>query len=63
MKISLYHLFSQAGEVIELNMRNSNSSPKLRGQAFIVYREQEMADRALQDLRGFTLFGKQMVIT
>ncbi|CDW80925.1 UNKNOWN [Stylonychia lemnae] len=62
MKISLFHLFSQVGEVIEINLRTSNQSNKLRGQAFIVFREQDMADRGLQELRGFTLFGKQMEI-
>lgn len=62
LKIALYHLFSQVGEVLEINMRANNNSAKLRGQAFIVFREQEMADRGLMDLRGFSLFGKQMVI-
>jgi len=43
-------------------MRENQSSNKLRGQAFVVFREQEMADKALTDLRGFSLFGKPMVI-
>ena len=61
MKITLFHLFSQVGEVIEINMRNTNNSQKLRGQAFIVFREQDMADRGLQELKGFNLFGKSIV--
>eukprot|EP00347_Sterkiella_histriomuscorum_P013706 403363680 len=62
MKITLFHLFSQVGEVIEINMRNTNNSQKLRGQAFIVFREQDMADRGLQELKGFNLFGKSIDI-
>jgi hypothetical protein len=36
MKISLYHLMSTHGEVIEINVRESNA---LRGQAFVTFRE------------------------
>jgi RNA recognition motif-containing protein len=60
MKISLYHLLATFGEIVEINI-NSNTNNKMRGQAFIVFREQDMADRALAELSGFTLFGKQMV--
>jgi RNA recognition motif-containing protein len=59
LKISLYHLFMTHGEVLEINIRHNE---KMRGQAFVVFREQDMADRAMQELRGFNLFGKQMVI-
>jgi RNA recognition motif-containing protein len=62
LKVTLYHLFSGVGEVIEIIIRENQGSNKLRGQAFIVFREQEMADKALTDLRGFSLFGKPMVI-
>ncbi len=55
-------MFSSVGEVVEIVMRENQSSNKLRGQAFVVFREQEMADKALTDLRGFSLFGKPMVI-
>ena len=36
---------------------------KMRGQAFLVFREQEMADRALHDLQSFVFFGKEMRIS
>jgi hypothetical protein len=29
----------------------------MRGQAFVTFREQEMADRTLKELNGFVLFG------
>ena len=35
----------------------------MRGQAFLVFREQEMADRALHDLQSFVFFGKEMRIS
>ncbi len=60
MKKNLFFLYSSFGEIIEINMNGSN---KMRGQAFVVFREQEMADRALQELRDFSLFGKKMVMT
>jgi RNA recognition motif-containing protein len=62
MKIALYHLFSSVGEVVEISLRENINSNKLRGQAFVVFREQDMADKAMIDMRGFSLFGKQMVI-
>lgn len=34
----------------------------MRGQAFVTFRELEMAERAIREVRGFTLFGKPMVI-
>ena len=54
----MFCLFSVYGEIIEVNMQPTN---KMRGQAFIVFREQEMADRSMQELRDFTLFGNKMV--
>ena len=59
MKISLYHLLMTYGEVIEISIREVAN---LRGQAFVTFRDQEMADRALKELQGFVLFGNMMVI-
>jgi RNA recognition motif-containing protein len=58
LKISLYHLMSAHGEVIELNLRESNA---LRGQAFVTFRDQDMTDRALKEVNGFNLFGQKIV--
>jgi len=44
------------GEVVEINTRKSQNSAELRGQAFVVFREQDMADRGLAELKGFSLF-------
>jgi RNA recognition motif-containing protein len=60
MKISLYHLLMTHGEVVEVTIR---PTANLRGQAFVTFREQEMADRALKELAGFNLFGNKMVNT
>lgn len=46
---------------MEINTRKSQNSAELRGQAFVVFREQDMADRGLAELKGFSLFGKPMV--
>lgn len=59
MKISLYHLLMTYGEVIEISIRQVAN---LRGQAFVTFRDQEMADRAFKELQGFVLFGNKMVI-
>ena len=58
LKKSVYMLCSVHGEVLEVHMQHS---AKLRGQAFVVFREVEMAQRALIALQGFPLFGKPMV--
>ena len=58
LKVDLYQMFSAYGEVIDVRMSNVQ---KMRGQAFVVFREQEMCDRALQALRGFSLMGKALV--
>lgn len=47
------------GEVIEISVRQVAN---LRGQAFVTFRDQEMADRAIKELQGFVLFGNKMVI-
>lgn len=59
IKISLYHLLMTYGEVIEISVRQVAN---LRGQAFVTFRDQEMADRAIKELQGFVLFGNKMVI-
>lgn len=58
LKVNLFHLFAQHGEVIEIGI---NPGFKMRGQAFVVFREQEMADKALAALNGFKMFGKPIV--
>jgi len=53
----LYHLFIQYGDVIDIvHMR----SPKMRGQAFIVFEETASATAALRALQGFRFLGREM---
>lgn len=47
MRVNLYMLFSTYGEIVQVRMRQTQ---QLRGQAFIVFKEQMSADRALTEL-------------
>ena len=47
MRMNLYLLFSTYGELVQVRMRETQ---QLRGQAFVVYKEQASADRALLEL-------------
>ena len=47
MRVNLYLLFSTYGELVQVRMRETQ---QLRGQAFVVYKEQASADRALLEL-------------
>jgi U2 small nuclear ribonucleoprotein B'' len=57
LKNAIYQLFSNYGEVVEVHAKRNI---RMRGQAFVIYREQEEADTALQTLRGFIFFGKPL---
>lgn len=59
LKQGLYQLFSQFGDILEIHARKSF---RMRGQAFIVYREINSATQAKSMLNGFPLFGKQIRI-
>ena len=60
LKKHLYILFSQFGPVIDIV---AMKTPKMRGQAFVVFREIPMATNALRSMQGFTFFDKPMVCT
>jgi len=60
LKKHLYILFSQFGPVIDII---AMKTPKMRGQAFVVFREIPMATSALRSMQGFTFFDKPMRIT
>lgn len=59
LKQSLYQLFSQYGDIMEIHARKSF---RMKGQAFIVFRETSSATQAKNMLNGFPLFGKQIRI-
>lgn len=58
MKQALHAAFSQFGPIVDIVIRKSY---RLRGQAFIIFRDIESAAQALRSLQGFPLYDKPMV--
>ena len=58
MRANLYMLFATYGEIIQVRMR---ATQQLRGQAFVVFKEQPAADKALKELQNLPIFGTQIV--
>lgn len=57
MKKSLYAIFSQFGPIIDIvTMKNF----KMRGQAFVVFRDVAAATSAVRQMQGFPFYGKPM---
>ncbi|XP_034534778.1 U2 small nuclear ribonucleoprotein B'' [Notolabrus celidotus] len=59
MKRSLYALFSQFGQIVEIV---AMKTMKMRGQAFVVFKELAAATNALRQLQGFPFYNKPMRI-
>jgi len=59
IKRSLYALFSQFGAILEIVCLKT---AKLRGQAFIVFKDITSAANALRQLQGFNFYDKPMKI-
>ncbi|KAG0308560.1 hypothetical protein BGZ97_013349 [Linnemannia gamsii] len=59
LKKSLKALFGQYGQVLEIV---AHSNIRMRGQAFVVFEDQESASKALAEVQSFPLYGKPMVI-
>ncbi|KAM7008886.1 U2 small nuclear ribonucleoprotein B'' [Tautogolabrus adspersus] len=59
MKRSLYALFSQFGQIIDIV---AMKTMKMRGQAFVVFKELAGATNALRQLQGFPFYNKPMRI-
>lgn len=59
MKQSLHAAFSQFGPIVDIVMRKSY---RLRGQAFIIFRDIESAAKALRTMQGFYFYDKPMRI-
>ena len=57
LRENLYYLFSQYGDVLEINIRKSK---KMRGQAFIVYKDINEATRAKVSLNNFLFLGSRI---
>lgn len=58
MKQNLHAAFSQFGPIVDIVMRKSY---RLRGQAFIIFRDIESAAKALRTMQGFPFYDKPMV--
>ncbi|KAM8947788.1 U2 small nuclear ribonucleoprotein B'' isoform 1-T1 [Pelodytes ibericus] len=59
LKRSLYALFSQFGHVMDIV---ALKTMKMRGQAFVIYKELGSATNALRQLQGFPFYNKAMRI-
>jgi len=58
MKQSLHAAFSQFGPIVDIVMRRSY---RLRGQAFIIFRDIESATKAFRTMQGFPFYDKPLV--
>lgn len=58
LKKSLYAIFSQFGEILDIV---ALKTLKMRGQAFVVFKEIPSASKALQSMQGFPFYDKPMV--
>ncbi|KAK6300292.1 hypothetical protein J4Q44_G00283900 [Coregonus suidteri] len=59
LKRSLYALFSQFGQVMDIV---AMKTMKMRGQAFVVFKELASSTNALRQLQGFPFYNKPMRI-
>ncbi|POI30150.1 hypothetical protein CIB84_006100 [Bambusicola thoracicus] len=57
LKRSLYALFSQFGHVVDIV---ALKTMKMRGQAFVIFKELGSSTNALRQLQGFPFYGKPM---
>lgn len=58
MKYALFNLFQAFGQVVQIVCKRSD---KMRGQAFVVFKEVGEAAAAKNNLNGYPIFGKPMV--
>uniref|UniRef100_A0A8B9YXQ9 RRM domain-containing protein n=1 Tax=Buteo japonicus TaxID=224669 RepID=A0A8B9YXQ9_9AVES len=58
LKKSLYAIFSQFGQILDILV---SCSLKMRGQAFIIFKEISSATNALCSMQGFPFYNKPMV--
>lgn len=58
LKKSLFAIFSQFGQILDIV---ALGNVKMRGQAFVVFREVNSATNALRSMQGFPFYDKAMV--
>lgn len=59
LKKSLYAIFSQFGQIIDIV---ALKTLKMRGQAFVIFKEIQSSTNALRSMQGFPFYDKPMVI-
>ena len=59
LKEALSEIFSEYGNIIDLVAKKNL---KAKGQAFVVFDEVEAAEKAIDEVQGFELFDKPMVL-
>lgn len=59
LKKSLYAIFSQFGQILDIV---AMKTLKMRGQAFVIFKEIASATNALRTMQGFPFYDKQMRI-
>jgi len=59
LKQALYFRFSQYGEILEISAKKNI---RMRGQAFIAFKDISSAKTAMKELQGHMFFNKPMVI-
>eukprot|EP00003_Mantamonas_plastica_P020399 TRINITY_DN3293_c0_g2_i5.p1 TRINITY_DN3293_c0_g2~~TRINITY_DN3293_c0_g2_i5.p1 ORF type:complete len:219 (+),score=76.28 TRINITY_DN3293_c0_g2_i5:40-696(+) len=59
LKRALYELFSAYGPIYEIVARRSL---RMRGQAFIIFKELQSATNAMRELQGMEFLGKNLII-
>jgi RNA recognition motif-containing protein len=60
LKRSLYHVFSQFGNILEII---ATKTYKMRGQAWVIFDDLQGATKALREMQGFQFYGKAMRVT
>lgn len=58
LKKSLYAIFSQFGQILDILV---SRTLKLKGQAFVIFKEINSASNALRSMQGFPFYDKPMV--
>uniref|UniRef100_A0A673ZWF4 Small nuclear ribonucleoprotein polypeptide A n=1 Tax=Salmo trutta TaxID=8032 RepID=A0A673ZWF4_SALTR len=59
LKKSLYAIFSQFGQILDILVARSL---KMRGQAFVIFKEVNSASNALRSMQGFPFYDKPMYV-
>lgn len=59
LKKSLYAIFSQFGQIMDIV---ALKTLKMRGQAFVIFKEIQSSTNALRAMQGFPFYEKPMVI-